>query len=112
MASIAPGSGSTNGGTPVTIVAPNVVPGAAATLGGNALAGVAVSGNVMTGTTPPHAPGPVSIVLTNPSGLTGSLVNGFTYTCPAIVLGPATLPAGTQGVAYNQTVTQSGSLWP
>ena len=32
--------------------------------------------------------------------------------CPAVTLGPATLPAGTTGVAYSQTVTASGGSGP
>jgi hypothetical protein len=33
-------------------------------------------------------------------------------TCPAITVGPATLPAGTVGVAYAQTVTATGGTAP
>jgi hypothetical protein len=109
--SVLPTTGSTNGGTPVTIVAPNAATNATATLGGSALGSIAVSGNVLTGITPPHAPGTVTLAVTNPpAGLTGTLANAFTYVCPAIGVGPPTpLPAGSQGVPYGpQVLTASG----
>jgi type VI secretion system secreted protein VgrG len=34
------------------------------------------------------------------------------FTCPVITLSPAVLPAGTVGVAYNQTLTGSGGTAP
>jgi subtilisin-like proprotein convertase family protein len=54
----------------------------------------------------------------------GSLANGWSLeltilapiccnsNCPAITIAPATLPAGTVGVAYNQSFTQSGGVNP
>ena len=115
LTSVAPGSGSTNGGTAMTIVAPNAASATSVTFGGAALgaaavSSVAVNGDVVTGTTPPHPAGSVDVVLTNPSGLSATLANAFTFVCPAIVVGPATLPGGAQGMGYSQPLTQSGSL--
>ena len=111
VSSLLPATGTTNGGTPVSIVVPNAATSATATLGGSALGSVAVNGNVLTGITAPHPPGIVTLAVTNsPSGLTGILPNVFTYVCPAITVGgPSPLPAGAQGMPYGpQALTASG----
>jgi len=53
-------------------------------IGGSAATGVSVvSGTSITATTPPHAAGSVSVVVTNSNGLSGTLTNGFNYTAPS-----------------------------
>ena len=51
-----------------------------------------------------------SVVVTNAYGSTNSAVAALAVTCPAITLAPAspTLPPGTVGVMYNQTISASG----
>jgi hypothetical protein len=80
ITTISPSSGSTNGGTVVTITGTNFVSGATVTFGGTAATGVTVvSSTSITATTPAHAAGAVNVVVTD-SGGSGTLTNGFTYT--------------------------------
>ncbi len=81
VGSVAPSSGSTSGGTAVTITGTNFVSGAAVSLGGTPASGVTVvSSTSVTATTPAHAAGSVNVVVTNPDTQSGTLTNGFTYT--------------------------------
>lgn len=45
-------------------------------------------------------------------GCHGSQVYSIQVTCPAITLTPISLPAGTEGLFYNQTVAASGGVFP
>ena len=47
----------------------------------------------------------------NPNGPTGFILTRMTN-CPAITVAPGTLPAGTAGSGYNQTITASGGSAP
>src|SRR4029077_7860058 len=79
---ISPNSGSTNGGTAVTITGTNFVSGATVTFGGIAATNVTVgSSTAITATTPAPAAGVVNVVVTDSNG-SGTLTNGFTYTTP------------------------------
>jgi hypothetical protein len=79
--SVSPSSGSDNGGTSVTIIGTNFVPGAAATFGGADASNVTVvSSTSMTATTRSDTAGAVGVLVTNPNGQSGSLNNGYTYT--------------------------------
>ncbi len=80
MTSVSPNSGTTAGGTAVTLTGTNFVTGATVTFGGTAATNVVVvSSTSITATTPAHAAGAVTVAVTNPGGLNGSLANGFTY---------------------------------
>ena len=88
IASISPATGSTGGGTPVTITGENFIttavapPGTVVTIGGVAATSVVVvSGTEITCVTPAHGGGAVNVVVTNPAGLvlSATLTNGFTY---------------------------------
>ena len=80
ISKISPNSGSTNGGTVVTITGTKFISGATVTFGGTAATNVtAVSSTSITATTPAHAAGAVNVVVTDSSG-SGTLTNGFTYT--------------------------------
>ena len=80
MSSVNPNSGSTAGGTAVTITGTNFVAGATVTFGGTAATNVVVvSSTSITATTPAHAAGAVTVTVSNPGGQSGSLANGFTY---------------------------------
>jgi hypothetical protein len=80
ISKISPNSGSTNGGTAVTITGTNFISGATVTFGGTAATNVTVvSSTSITATTPAHAAGAVNVVVTDSSG-SGTLTNGFTYT--------------------------------
>jgi hypothetical protein len=83
VTAILPNTGSTAGGTNVTISGSNFVTGATVSIGGVAATSVVVvSAGSITATTGAHAAGPVSVVVTNPDTQSGALANGFTYTAP------------------------------
>jgi hypothetical protein len=80
VTSVLPTTGLTTGGTQVTLTGTNFVPGATVSFGSAAATSVVVVGATrITATTPPHKPGSVNIVVTNPGGLSGPLASGFTY---------------------------------
>ncbi|WP_374708919.1 IPT/TIG domain-containing protein [Nitrobacter vulgaris] len=79
VSSVAPNSGSTIGGTSVTITGTGFTGATAVTFGGTAATGITVvNDTTITASTPPHAAGAVAVAVTAPSG-TASLPNGFTY---------------------------------
>ena len=79
IASVSPNTGPMAGGTAVTIAGTNFAAGATVTFGGGAATGVSVTASSITATTPAHAAGAVSVVVTNPGGAEATLNNGFTY---------------------------------
>jgi phosphatidylinositol-3-phosphatase len=83
VSGITPNSGSTAGGTSVTINGSNFVSGATLSIGGTAASNVSfVNSTTLTATTPAHAAGTVNVVVTNPDAQSGTLTNGFTFTSP------------------------------
>ncbi|HYL94985.1 MAG TPA: IPT/TIG domain-containing protein, partial [Terriglobales bacterium] len=83
VSSVSPTSGSTIGGTAVTVAGTNFSAGATVTFGGTAASNVnVVSGTSITATTPAHAAGAVTAAVTNTDGQSGTLPNGFTYVSP------------------------------
>jgi hypothetical protein len=106
VSSITPDSGTTSGGTSVTITGTGFISGATVSIGGTAATGVNVSNSTtITATTAAHAAGTVSVVVQNPDGQSGALNNGYTYTTP---------PPGEETVLladdFNDGVI-SGSKW-
>lgn len=83
VASVSPISGSTGGGTAITITGTNFVSGATVTFGGVAALNVStINGTTISATTPAHAAGLVDVIVTNPSAESGTLTNGFSYISP------------------------------
>ena len=82
VSSISPTSGTTAGGTAVTITGTNFRSGATVSLGGTAATGVTVVNSTsITATTGAHAAaGAVNVVVTNTDSQSGTLTNGYTYT--------------------------------
>jgi hypothetical protein len=77
---VTPNSGSTAGGTAVTITGTGFAAGATVTFGGAAATGVVVmTSTTITAATPTHGAGAVTVTVTNPGGASGDLVNGFAY---------------------------------
>jgi hypothetical protein len=118
VTSISPPSGSTNGGTHVSITGTNFVSGASVTFGGTAATLVTVvSSTSITATTPAHTSGAVNVVVTNSSGQSGTLTNGYTYTVSGTISfvqvnsGPSKIqPSNTSvSVAYSNAQT-AGNL--
>jgi hypothetical protein len=78
---ISPTSGSSNGGTALTITGTGFLAGATVSLGGTAATGITVvSSTKITATAPAHAAGAVNVVVTNTDGQSGTLAGGYTYT--------------------------------
>jgi hypothetical protein len=83
VSGVTPASGTTRGGTNVTIAGNDFQSGAAVTFGGTAATGVVVnSANSITAVTPVHTAGPVDVRVTNPNSQAGTLTGGFLYVAP------------------------------
>ena len=79
VTSVSPNTGSTAGGTPVTITGTNFATGATVTFGTTAATNVlVVSSTSITASTPAGTAGAVTVTVTV-GGQSGSLTNGFTY---------------------------------
>ncbi|HKV35091.1 MAG TPA: IPT/TIG domain-containing protein [Pyrinomonadaceae bacterium] len=80
VTAISPTSGSTSGGTSVTITGTGFSSGATVSLGGTAATNVTVvSSTSITATTPAHAAGMVNVAVTNTDSQSATLNNGYTY---------------------------------
>ena len=80
VTSVSPNSGSTAGGTAVTITGTNFAAGGTVTFGTAAATNVVVASSTkITATTPAGTAGAVTVTVTV-NGQSGSLANGFTYT--------------------------------
>ncbi|HKR28549.1 MAG TPA: IPT/TIG domain-containing protein, partial [Acidobacteriaceae bacterium] len=112
VTAVSPNSGSTSGGTAVTITGTNFATGATVTFGSAAATGVTVvNSTTITATTPAGTAGAVSVTVTQ-SGQSGSLANGFTYVVAPTVTGvsPSGGPtAGGTSVTITGTNFASGA---
>jgi hypothetical protein len=79
VTSIAPSRGSSAGATSVMILGTGFETGAAVTFSGTPGSVVVLSPGVLKVTTPPHAEGDVSVVVTNPGGASATLTRPYTY---------------------------------
>src|SRR3989441_861944 len=78
--SVSPATGSTFGGTNVTITGTDFRTGATVTFGGTALTSVTVvNTTTITGTTASHAAGAVDVVVRNPDGQAGTCAGCYSY---------------------------------
>lgn len=83
VTAVSPNTGSTAGGTSVTITGANFVGTPSVVIGGaNATGEVFVNSTTLTATTPAHATGLVNVVVTNPDAQSGTLTNGYAYLPP------------------------------
>jgi IPT/TIG domain/Bacterial Ig domain len=88
VSSVSPNNGPPAGGTAVTIIGANFVAGATVTFGTAAASNVVVvSATQITATTPAGSAGAVTVTVTDPGALSGSLTNGFTYVAAPTVSG-------------------------
>ena len=84
VAEVSPKSGSSLGGTPVTIEGKGFVQGATASFGGSNCTSLQfISVSQLKCTTTAHAVGAVNVVVTNPDTQSGTLTNGYTYVTPS-----------------------------
>ncbi|MGH9509356.1 MAG: beta strand repeat-containing protein, partial [Terriglobales bacterium] len=114
ITSVSPSSGTTAGGTSVTINGTGFLSGPTVSFGGvNATSVVFVSATQVTAVTPAHAAGPVDVrVLNAISGDSAIRPSGFTYTAPPVVtsVSPANgSPDGGNVVIINGSALQSGA---
>ncbi|MBW2701424.1 MAG: IPT/TIG domain-containing protein, partial [Deltaproteobacteria bacterium] len=100
---VQPSLGSSAGGTDVTITGRNFASGATVQFAGLDATDVLVAGqDSITCSTPAHAPGAVTVIVTNPGGLVASFPNGFEYsdsTGPVIQRVEPAVGASTGGTA-------------
>jgi hypothetical protein len=83
VTTVSPTSGSTAGGTAITITGTSFQNGATVTVGGTAATSVVfVNSTKITAVAPAHAAGSVAVVVTNPTTQTGTLNPGFFYVTP------------------------------
>ncbi len=118
VTSVSPNSGSTAGGTAVTITGTKFAAGAAVTFGGKTATNVVVvSGTQISATTPAGSAGAVTVTVTNSGALSGNLANGFSYasvstTPTALTCSPTSLgqnASSTCTVTLNQAAASGGS---
>jgi hypothetical protein len=84
VTTVSPASGSTAGGTVVTITGSNFQSGAAVTFGGTPAASVTFNSSTrLTATAPARATGTVAVAVTNPGGQSATKNPGFFYATPA-----------------------------
>ena len=113
VSSISPTSGTTAGGTSVTITGTGFLSGAQVTLGGAAATSeTVVNTTTITAVTPAHAAGAISVVVTNTDTQTGTLTNGYTYTAsnPAPTVSSISPTSGTTAGGTSVTITGTGFL--
>jgi hypothetical protein len=105
---IAPSSGTTAGGTFVTISGTNFATGATVSMGGSAATSVNVTGaNSLTANTPAHSAGVVSITVANADSQSATLSNAYTYITPSPTIASINPTSGpTSG---NTLVTLTGT---
>ena len=85
VSSVTPDSGSTVGGSSITINGTGFLANATVSLGGNPATSVTVdNSSTITALTPAHAAGPVNVVVTNTDAQSGTKVNGYTYVEPQV----------------------------
>ena len=110
LTSVSPTSGSTAGGTTITLTGTNFASGATVRVGGTAATSVTfVSATQVTARTPAGTAGAKDVQITNTNGLSATRTGGFTYTAPA---GTPTLTAvsPTSGsTAGGTTITLTGT---
>jgi Domain of unknown function (DUF1929)/IPT/TIG domain len=107
--SIAPNSGTINGGTAVTISGSGFLAGASVKMGGTSASGVTVvSSTSITVTAPSHAAGAVSVVVTNSDNQSDTLTNGYTYLAPAPTVTSLIPTSGTINGGTNLNITGTG----
>ena len=79
---VSPTSGSTAGGTTITITGSGFQTGLAVTLGGERQQVEVPNSTSILMTTTAHGPGPVEVIVANPDGQTATLSGGYSYALP------------------------------
>ncbi|MGH9763144.1 MAG: beta strand repeat-containing protein, partial [Blastocatellia bacterium] len=111
VSSVSPTSGSSSGGTSVTVNGTGFQPGASVTFGGTQSSVITVNNSTLiTATTPAHAMGAVDLVVTNSDGQTGTLTGGYSYTAsaPAPTVSSVSPSSGSTAGGTGITITGTG----
>lgn len=82
LAAVTPSAGPETGGTVVVLSGAGLDPLVTVRLGGASATVTAASATELTLVAPPHAPGAVDVVVTNPDGQTATLAAAYTYVAP------------------------------
>jgi photosystem II stability/assembly factor-like uncharacterized protein len=75
-------------------------------------AGMTFISGTLSGTPTQTGAFPITVTATDASGCPGSRSYTLTINCPAITVNPPTLPGGTVGTPYSQTLTATGGIAP
>ena len=107
---VSPNSGSSLGGTVVTITGAAFVTGATVTFGGTAATAMTFdSATQLKATTPAHTAGAADVVVTNPDAQLVTSTGGYTYTAAAAPTVASVSPSGgTTGGGTAVTITGTG----
>lgn len=109
VSSVSPNTGTTSGGTSISITGTGFLPNAVVVIGGVAASGVTVvNGTTITATAPAHAAGAVAVTVTNYDGLAGTNATGYTYKANAAPTVSAVAPA-TGPLTGGTSVTITGT---
>jgi glucose/arabinose dehydrogenase len=95
VVSVEPASGSTRGGESVIVTGGNFVPGVTVSFEGVTAPSTVIldpNGTRLLAVTPPHATGPVDVVVRNPDGRSAALTSGYGYAAPSRVALPPRIP--------------------
>jgi IPT/TIG domain len=104
ISSVTPNTGSTTGGTAITVIGSNFVPGLTVTLGGVAASNVTVTGATsLTATTASRAAGIADVVVST-SGRSATLQGAFTFVAPVAVTNtpPIIVSVSARGIRANE----------
>lgn len=109
VSAVSPSSGTTSGGTPVTITGSNFQSLATFTFGASQATAVNVTGATQaTALTPANSAGPVTVTATNSDGQSGSKASAFTYVAPTFALTAISPTGGSVGGGTIVTLTGTG----
>lgn len=112
IASVAPATGFTTGGTTITITGSGFAAGAQVTVGGAPCGSVAVvSTSTVTCTTPSGTEGPATVVVTNADTQTATRPGAFTFEAPPVPnAGAQSVPASTARTTRIQAPRATGRV--
>jgi hypothetical protein len=112
VAALSTATGSAYGGTSVTITGTGFTDASTVDFGAVAATSFTVnSDGSITAVAPGNSVGTVDVTVTTPGGTSAtSAADQFTFVAPIITVGPTTLPDGTRGASYSQSLTASGDL--
>jgi len=111
LVSVTPSTGSSAGGTVVDLAGMNFRDGATVTFDGIPATGITfVSSSHITCTTPAHAVGVVDVTVTNPDAQFSTLVGGFTYGIPSMIIAVGDGGAGARSLDGGATFTTLAAM--